>query len=144
MHKIVEAAKSRSHGFLLTQAVLIGLIAALTATPSARSQGVIMPHAPTPPCPNCQCGCTVTGQCTCRDCDHPQLTIRAVSSAVSASCPSCVNGVCSYNVMPSGQLVYLDTPSACGSGNCSGSACSTGTCSTQARPRFRIFRRRCR
>lgn len=32
------------------------------------------PHLPTPPCPNCQCGCTVTGKCICKDCDHPQLT----------------------------------------------------------------------
>jgi len=34
----------------------------------------VAPHLPTPPCPNCQCGCTVTGSCTCKDCDHPQLT----------------------------------------------------------------------
>jgi hypothetical protein len=32
------------------------------------------PHLPTPPCPNCQCGCTETGKCNCKDCDHPQLT----------------------------------------------------------------------
>jgi hypothetical protein len=31
------------------------------------------PHLPTPPCPNCQCGCTETGKCSCKDCDHPQL-----------------------------------------------------------------------
>ncbi len=31
------------------------------------------PHLPTPPTPNCQCGCTVTGKCSCKDCDHPCL-----------------------------------------------------------------------
>ena len=44
----------------------------------SRPSGMIVntdlkPHLPTPPCPNCQCGCTVTGQCTCKDCDHPAL-----------------------------------------------------------------------
>ena len=36
------------------------------------------PHLPNPPTPNCQCGCTKTGSCTCKDCDHPQLTARKV------------------------------------------------------------------
>jgi thiol-disulfide isomerase/thioredoxin len=31
------------------------------------------PHLPGPPCPNCQCGCTETGRCNCKDCDHPLL-----------------------------------------------------------------------
>jgi hypothetical protein len=31
------------------------------------------PHLPTPPCPNCQCGCPQTGKCNCKDCDHPLL-----------------------------------------------------------------------
>jgi len=41
--------------------------------PFAKPRSALMPHLPTPPCPNCQCGCTVTGSCTCKDCDHPQL-----------------------------------------------------------------------
>jgi hypothetical protein len=34
---------------------------------------VAVPHSPTPPTPNCQCGCTETGNCKCQDCDHPAL-----------------------------------------------------------------------
>lgn len=40
----------------------------------------IKPHLPTPPTPNCQCGCTVTGKCTCKDCDHPCL-VKPVAKA---------------------------------------------------------------
>jgi hypothetical protein len=43
---------------------------------------ITAPHLPTPPCPNCQCGCTVTGQCTCKDCDHPALVPPVKKSGI--------------------------------------------------------------
>lgn len=48
------------------------LLAALAVSdlPPAKE---VKPHLPNPPTPNCQCGCTETGKCTCKDCDHPAL-----------------------------------------------------------------------
>jgi hypothetical protein len=50
----------------------------------------IAPHSPNPPTPNCQCGCTKTGSCTCKDCDHPALTAPKGSkpTAPAADCPT--------------------------------------------------------
>jgi hypothetical protein len=39
----------------------------------AATQDPPKPHLPNPPTPNCQCGCTETGRCMCKDCDHPAL-----------------------------------------------------------------------
>lgn len=48
----------------------------------------VKPHLPVSP--NCACGCIKTGQCDCKDCDHPKLT-RAGHSP-TPPCPNCQCG----------------------------------------------------
>ena len=58
-------------GVILGVGFILGIV---IGTVTCSWQMEVVPHLPTPPCPNCQCGCTVTGQCVCKDCDHPLLT----------------------------------------------------------------------
>src|ERR1700738_1197250 len=71
------------------------------------------PHLPTPPCPNCQCGCTETGRCNCQDCAHPALT-KPIAKAdpfqkltKGVVCPNC-NG--SGKVVVGPPLANCDEP----------------------------------
>jgi hypothetical protein len=47
---------------------------------------------PKVPCTHCICGCTETGKCTCKDCDHPQLVkAQAVQPVLkTGECPALV------------------------------------------------------
>jgi hypothetical protein len=83
------------------------------------------PHLPTPPCPNCQCGCTETGQCTCKDCDHPARTppVKKTTAAVRY-----------WTYAGSGVVYGSDgsVSSADGFQTLAGGSCSTGSCSVGA------------
>lgn len=54
----------------------------------------LAPHLPTPPTPNCQCGCTVTGNCVCKDCDHPALVSPKPCPVIVPTPAPCVQQTC--------------------------------------------------
>lgn len=88
--------------------------AALALVPAKEE---LKPHSPTPPCPNCQCGCTVTGKCTCKDCDHPQLTKTEAEKDM-------------YGGIPPGPYPYPYFPGKTYVGDC----CPGGQCSIRSAP----------
>lgn len=98
----------------------------------------VAPHLPNPPTPNCQCGCTRTGNCVCKDCDHPQLTAQKTVTAAQnapAVAPATICGPNGCQVVGTyatqeGAVYYT-------------SGASVGSCSTGASTgRIGLFRRR--
>ncbi len=142
MMRPTNSRAGRLQRMLLTQAVLVSLSLMGSLASGAEPVQALTPHAPTPPTPNCQCGCTVTGQCTCPDCDHPQLTRPAMTRFSYAGDTSCANGVCGLQMIQPGQVMSSVDQSACLGGACLSQAANGGCGQMSTQPRRRFFRRR--
>ena len=69
--KYLAHAISFIFGILASWLIFLGYAVHFQEEAKAPAQEEIKSHLPTPPNPNCLCGCTQTGNCTCKDCDHP-------------------------------------------------------------------------
>lgn len=60
----------------LIAGMLVGVLLTVVVGSVCLRMRDMIPHSPCPPSPNCQCGCTRTGNCLCKDCDHPKLEVE--------------------------------------------------------------------
>lgn len=77
----------------------------------------------------CKCGCIVTGQCVCKDCNHPQLTDSPKAASWPLLPPTYGQPGVSYQSFDAGY-------------GASSGGCANGSCSTGQGLIGRIFRRR--